>query len=652
VDLSPGGGKLSSLTTKSFIVGALLSLFIGIDVIYGELIINTTHTNMHFSTGAGLTIFIALVGGVNLILKALNRRLALDRAELVAVYVMLVVACAIPKWNVAFVLPTLAGPIYYATPENDWVNILQPYLPNWLIPESFEAIRDLYEGLPAGRGIPWGDWIKPLISWLVFLAALWGAMACMMVILRKQWVENEKLTYPLVQVPLEMIREEDKSSIVNPFFKNKLMWIGVLFPLLVGCTRALHNYYHFIPEIKLNSAIPVFRRTETLHFSIDFFEIGIFYLIRLDVALSIWLFYLLTLTEKGIFNIMGISPAAGYFDSRYGVRQPIISYQGMGAIIVLVILGLWVGKKHLRDVFRKAFKDDPSVDDSDEILSYRTAVLGLIICLIFIGLWTAAIGLPAWAVPLVILVAFILFTGITRIVVEGGVPRVREPISTPGFVISSVGATAFTPRGLTALAYTALWAADLRNFAMASYAHSLKLVDEVGGRKRRFAWAISAAAFMSFIGSTWALFHWGYKLGGINLGEACFEWGARRPFEAIQSVMGSPAGPNLGNWISTGVGALIMAFLMIARHRLPWWPLHPLGFPVGTVVIMDSSWFNIFIAWVAKSIIIRYGGPRLYRKIRPFFLGLVVGVFLTAGLWYVIDLITGMTWNDIFFRHG
>ncbi len=646
------GSKLSGLTIKSFIVGALLSLLIGIDVIYGELIINATHTNMHFSNGAGLMIFIVLVGGVNLIFKVINRKLALDRAELVAVYVMLVVASAIPKWNVAFVLPTFAGPIYYATPENEWVDILQPYLPNWLIPESLSAIRNLFEGLPSGSGIPWGAWIKPLTSWLIFLLAIWGAMTCAMVILRKQWVENEKLTYPLVQVPIEMIRGESKASIVNSFFKNRLMWIGALLPFFVGSTRAFHNYFHFIPEMRLNSSIPIFRQTESLQFTIDFFEIGIFYLIKLDVALSIWLFYLITLSEKGIFNIMGFSPPAGYFDSRFGVQQPIISYQGMGAIIVLVIFGLWMAKSHIKDVFRKAFKNDPSVDDSYEVLSYRTAVLGFIICLIFIALWTGAIGLPFWAVPLLIFIAFALFIGITRIVVEGGVPRVREPISAPGFVISSVGATAFTPQGLTALAYTALWSADLRNFSMASYAHGLRLSNEVGGRKRYFALAMLIASLMSFAGSTWALFHWGYNLGGINLGEACFEWGARRPFEAIQGVLGSRAGPNLGNWISTGVGGLIMIALMVARHRVPWWPLHPIGFPVGTVVIMGSSWLNIFIAWMVKSFIIKYGGPSLYRKTRPIFLGLVVGTFLTAGLWYVIDLITGMTWNDIFFRHG
>ena len=40
-------------------------------------------------------------------------------------------------------------------------------------------------------------------------------------------------------------------------------------------------------------------------------------------------------------------------------------------MIVLVFFGLWVGREHLRDVLRKAFKGDDRIDDSggDALLS-------------------------------------------------------------------------------------------------------------------------------------------------------------------------------------------------------------------------------------------------------------------------------------------
>jgi hypothetical protein len=41
--------------------------------------------------------------------------------------------------------------------------------------------------------VPWEVWLLPLLYWLLFALALFLVMVCMMVILRRQWVENEKL---------------------------------------------------------------------------------------------------------------------------------------------------------------------------------------------------------------------------------------------------------------------------------------------------------------------------------------------------------------------------------------------------------------------------------------------------------------------------
>jgi hypothetical protein len=38
----------------------------------------------------------------------------------------------------------------------------------------------------------------------------------------------------------------------------------------------------------------------------------------------------------------------------------------------------------------------------------------------------------------------------------------------------------------------------------------------------------------------------------------------------------------------------------------------------------------------------------LFRTLRPFFLGMVLGQFVSAGIWTIIDGINGMTDNMIF----
>ena len=46
--------------------------------------------------------------------------------------------------------------------------------------------------------------------------------------------------------------------------------------------------------------------------------------------------------------------------------------------------------------------------------------------------------------------------------------------------------------------------------------------------------------------------------------------------------------------------------------------------------------------WVAKTLILRYGGMRLYKQTVPFFLGLALGHFATAGIvWGIVGVLSG-----------
>ncbi|MBN63936.1 MAG: hypothetical protein CME20_21475 [Gemmatimonadetes bacterium] len=74
---------------------------------------------------------------------------------------------------------------------------------------------------------------------------------------RRQWVEYERLSFPLVQVPIALIGEEkEEQGLVSRFCKNPVVWIGVLVPLVLYSQRALHNYFPIIPE-----GMPISERT-------------------------------------------------------------------------------------------------------------------------------------------------------------------------------------------------------------------------------------------------------------------------------------------------------------------------------------------------------------------------------------------------------
>ncbi|MEI6914790.1 MAG: DUF6784 domain-containing protein [Armatimonadota bacterium] len=109
----------------------------------------------------------------------------------------------------------------------------------------------------------------------------------------------------------------------------------------------------------------------------------------------------------------------------------------------------------------------------------------------------------------------------------------------------------------------------------------------------------------------------------------------------------------LAGWISTptkantqangaiGIGFLFSLFLGIMRNRIFDLPFHPIGFAISGSWAMNLVWFPLFLAWVAKSTILRYGGLRSYKMFLPLFLGLILGQCIMGCLWSLIGMILG-----------
>ena len=216
------------------------------------------------------------------------------------------------------------------------------------------------------------------------------------------------------------------------------------------------------------------------------------------------------------------------------------------------------------------------------------------------------------------------------------------------FVISSIGTAPLGPAGLTAMSLTYIWAADLRTFVMASAANSLKIIEGESRSKRPLFWAMMLSIVIAIVSSVWVLLKLAYSYGGLNCNDWFFGGGAKAPFNFFVSKIMNPSEPNWLGWYIKAGGAAGMMFLMFMRSRFLWWPFHPIGFAIGPVWIMDHIWFTIFLAWLIKTIVVKYGGLKLFQKLRPLFLGLILGQFTCNGVWVLIDAIVGGRGNRIF----
>ena len=636
----------TALTPKALLVGSVGAFCVSAGAVYSSLYLQGSYMSLGTSMPAAVFLLFVLTGLVNPLLRRLHPRAGLNRAELVVVYIMLAMASPIPTFFAIRFLRQIVDPFYFASAENEWAERIHPYLPEWT--QLGEPVyQAFFEGLGQGQSVPWEAWLPTFAAWAPFIWALFLAMIAAMVLLRKQWVENERLTYPLVQVPMAIVEEARPGEYFSPFFRSPVMWAGFTIPFLWGTLHGLHNYF---PELvpfaldkdMINFSVSLFHDTTDLQFKFRFNILGFFYFLKTEVAFSMWFFNLMANAARGLFGVLGITDV--HLAGGHAVRDPILAHQSMGAMVVLFLGGLWAARGHLKDVCRKVFLGDDRVDDSAEILSYRAAVimLGASVTVVVGWLWLA--GMPVWVALAMLALAAVLIIGFTRVVAEGGLSDGSPPAIPATILVTAVGSSAIGYQGLVLLATTYFWSANLRSFVTTSCANSLKLGDELRGDRRGLFWVMVLALAVALVAAVWMTMKLSYEFGAINL-----------RMESDQSAFGrmvnltvSPSAPYLWSWIHAGIGALIMLGLSAARWYYVWWPLHPLGYPIGPIWIMDHLWFNMFLAWAIKVVVLKYGGVKLYRMTRPFFLGMILGQITPGGLYLIVDHFTGMTGNMIF----
>jgi len=410
---------------------------------------------------------------------------------------------------------------------------------------------------------------------------------------------------------------------------------------VLSSSTALHHYFPEVAALTLTTNMRLFDVGNALVLKVNFLMLGLAYFINASVSLSLWLFYLLAHCQQGVFSILGVQDSA---DLGHWTRA-ITGHQMMGAIVVLVGATLWVGREHFKQVARQAWRRDADVDDSGEIMSYRTAVGGSAVGIAGMWVWLWQTGMPAWAPPVFLFAGLAIFIGLARIIAETGLPIIKATMIPAGFALSSVGSSALGVKGVIATGYTMVWCGDLLVFMMAPLANGLRLSGETKGKRRLLLWAIAAAMIITLVLSIWFTLYLAYRHGSINMYIA--ENYANEPSRLAAVHLANPTGPSPSGYLWMGSGALTMGLLMVARHKLLWWPFHPLGFVVSFGRVMEGIWFTILLAWLAKALIMRFGGANTYRRMQPFFLGIALGHISAGGVWLVIDGFTGTVGNRI-----
>ena len=271
--------------------------------------------------------------------------------------------------------------------------------------------------------IPLEQWVWPAIAWTALIAGLFAGFLAVNVLMRKQWVEHERFTFPLTILPKQLLATDASGRL--EFFRNRMVWIGFAVGLPLASMKGLHYYFPALPELSPSSvsfvsyvSSPIFKAYLAnvgigigFGIGISVSVLAIALLIETDILFSLWSMFL-------IFNLWNLCGKAFNF-TRYA-GYPWEFQQGMGAFIMYALLAAFVGRHHLANVARVILGRLPQPER--EVMSYRKAALLLAASFIAIVAWGVWTKMGATAALLFFGYMFVCGVAASKIRAECGAP--------------------------------------------------------------------------------------------------------------------------------------------------------------------------------------------------------------------------------------
>jgi len=625
-------------TRRSICIGLLIAAFIAVVPPYVRIAARTAKPPAH-----GLLTIVVMAAAANFVAKLLSSKFRLSARELIFVMMISLMAMSFVLGDMPlFLIWLIASPYYFASPANQWDTYLVPNLPGHLFPTNEGGqMTAFFMGLGPGESIPWEAWLGPLFWWFSLMAAMQLFALCATVILRKQWVEHERLVFPLAEASLQVARDSARPELFTPLLRSKVFWVGVAIP---GCSLAWNVVTHFYPTLPRittpfaiagKMSITPARSFPPIYLNIEPFVLGLAFFANLQMLFSVWFFALLAVVQVGIANRLGfvLEGAEGRIAASAGV-----GWQGFGGMMALVVLGLWRARRHLWGVIRKAFGKKADVDDADEILPYRFALCGAVLALIYIAGWLRRAGMTPALTAVFLGGWVVIYLAVARIISETGLFYVYSALA-PQYIAGNMLGTVGLPQSTTgAFAATRIaLRGGYDTFVMTSSAHAGKLAHVM--KKTR---SVAALGYISALGAAAAMVVMGillcYKHGAANVELQPF-W---KPEAFLTTVVSAARNPVTTSWpgLCFFAGGVVFVWaLNTLMWRFPMWPIHPIGFAVAGVWPIQALFMSTFVAWVAKFALLKLGGIPAYRRAVPLFLGLMAGAVIGTFLSIITDLI-------------
>ena len=587
-------------------------------------------------------IFILFVFTIlSLLFGRLLKKPLFNPLELFCIYGMVSVAAGLLSTDyLGILVATMGFPAFFATPDNKWNELFRDALPHWLMVSDMTSLSGYYEGNSSiyerANYLPW---LKPIFYWSIFIVALYFCFLSMSLLLRKQWVEAEKLSFPIIQLPMAMAGDPKK------FFSDKLMWTGFAIAGGITLLNGLHYLIPSVPEIPIKRQrfepfeAPPWNAVGRVMIAFYFFAITLGFLMPLDLSISIWLFHLL-------YRVEMVTAAALGHDPGQVLR---VEDQSLGAFLMIGFFTLYAARLHFQKALQCALGSGDREYDRREPWKYRTVFLTLLASLLTMAIFLKLAGMSVGV--LVFYLATLVGTAIvvSRLRAELGFPVHDLFVAQPYSVMNRMVGTEGISKSSLGAATMMSWSGEsFRSHPMPHQIESLRL-SGASGAGRVMVRGLLLAGLVAIPVAFWIYLDGFYRLGAgtARLGT----WGTGHGwglFPRLESSLIAPVAGEVERWVAMGVGMVVSGAMMIARMRIVGFPLHPLAFAAAPSWGVWNLWFPIFIGSMAKLVVLKGGGLKTYRRAAMFFFGLMLGEFVIGCGWTIIGMLFGIPTYDIF----
>ncbi|MEA3403433.1 MAG: DUF6785 family protein [Armatimonadota bacterium] len=569
-----------------------------------------------------------LLAAANAALRRISRRAALNAAEMIVIYTAVFLASSLAGLDMLQpLMTTITHPFWFASPENGWEEFF-PLLPEALTVRDPAVLRDLYEGgttlLEPGHLRPW---LTPGLLWSGFVCVLFAVMTSLNVLLRRRWMDREKLSFPLVEIPLEM------STNFTGLFANRLLWFGFGIALVIDLLGGLSHYYPSVPHIDIRAyrGVRIFDTRPwsaigRVELGTPPFVIGLGYFLPLPVLFSCWFFFLFARSQHVFTAVVGLEGDR---------RMPYLAEQTFGAYVAIAALVVINARRYWRHVLASALGEGSEIDESDEPMSYRAAVVGVVLGFVLLVAFANVFGMTVWYATGFFTVYFVTSLVVTRIRAELGPPAHDLPYASPGEIIIGLGGSTSVSKQDRALSAMFLWfTRGYRTHPMPVQLEGFKMAERIGADQRSILTSTWMAYLLGIVTTFWGMlysfYRWGEATAMIRGESVPF---GNQAYRKLQSWLVVPTTADYRGMAFVAAGVAFTALLNWGKLTYPWWPLYPVGFALQGGWMMRHIWFGLLVVWLAKTVLLRYGGGNIYRRAAPFFMGLALGEFTMASIW-------------------